>query len=120
MNLVCGHVYVYRCTWIKPPHDKIALCICGNQNWVFWFNSNPSFHGQGQLAVGPADYPAALTKNCYLDLSSVKAVSPSEVGAAADRGPISPAFGAKIKAALAQPNALLPPAHKALVIANLK
>jgi hypothetical protein len=120
MSLVAGHVYIYRCAWIEPPHDKIALCICGDRNWVFWFNSKPCFHGQGQLAVGPADCPAALTRNGYLDLSGVKAVSPSEVGAAADRGPISPAFRAKICAALAQPIAPLPPTHKALAIENLK
>ena len=120
MSLVCGHVYVYRCAWIKPPHDKIALCICGERNWVFWFNSDPRFHGQGQLAVGPADCPAALAKNGYLDLSSVKAVSPSEAGAALDRGPISPAFRAKIREALAQPIAPLPAAHKTLAMENLK
>lgn len=116
-----GHVYVYRCAWIKPAHDKIALCICGANNYCFWFNTSPRHHGHGQLEVGPADHPAAITQKCYLDLSQVKAMDASEVANAEGRarGLVSIAFRAKIIGALAVPIKTLPDLHRNLAIANL-
>jgi len=112
-------VCVYYANWITPPHDKIAICICDQRSWVFWFNSSPRQHGHGQLSCLSADHPIALHRPCILDLSSVKFISPSERAAVQDRGLISPAFRAKILAALANPIKTLPDRHRLLAIANL-
>ena len=120
MPFVCGNIYVYHCNWIKPPHDKIALCVHDNPEWVFWFNSKPKSHGQGQLTVDTVDHPTAIRYSSYLDLSGVKAVSPNEVAVAQNRGPISAPFKAKIMAALALPIKTLPPTHLSVALNNLK
>lgn len=119
MALINGNVCVYFCNWINPPHDKIALCICDQRSWVFWFNSHPRSHGHGQLLCDQNDHPGALTGPCTLDFSSVKAVAPSERAIVQSRGPISMAFRAKILSALANPIKTLPDAHRQLAIANL-
>jgi hypothetical protein len=114
-----GDILVYRCGWINPPHDKIAICIQAQPAWVFWFNTNAQFHGYGQLLCDPTDHPAALTRQCYLDLSGLKVMQPSEIAAALSRGVASPAFRAKIKAALQNPIKTLPDSDRLLVLANL-
>lgn len=115
-----GNVYVYYCAWIKDAHDKIALCVCGANNYCFWFNTDARYHGHGQLAVAPADHPSAITHNCFLDLSQIKAMDAAEIADAhsRDRGPISEAFRAKILAALAAPIKTLPDVQRNLAIAN--
>lgn len=120
MPLTNGFIYVYYCNWIRPPHDKIALCICKDSNWVFWFNSNAKFHNIGQLPCEGADHSTALRKACFLDVSGVKEMSASEVRNCVDRGEISPAFKARILQALGQPIKTLPEPHRALAIAALK
>ncbi len=112
-------ICLYYCGWINPPHDKIALVICSNRRWVFWFNSRAAFHGIGQLACGPADHPACLTKQCYLDLSGLKEMSEAEVNAAKGRGLITDAFRIRIHEALSQPIRRLPAAHRAVALTNL-
>jgi hypothetical protein len=117
-----GHVYVYYCAWIKPPHDKICLCICHTRHWVFWFNSRAAFHGIAQLPIVPADHPAAITDNCFLDLSGLKALDDREIALAnaAPRGQISLAFRAKLLTALANPIKTLPESQRLLAIAGIK
>lgn len=112
-------IVVYYCNWIKNPHDKILLCVCDQLNWGFWFNSNPAFHGHGQLKVEPADHVSAIYNICYLDLSSIKKMSYQEISQAQSRGTISPAFSAKILCALSNPIKPLPETQRLLACANL-
>jgi len=119
MSLICGHIYVYHCNWINPPHDKLAICIQASPEWVFWFNSRPRPHGQGQLQIDVTDHPAAIKYPCFLDLAQVKAMSPREAQLAQDRGAISSVFRAKVITALGMPITLLSPAHQAVALANL-
>ncbi|HEV2628045.1 MAG TPA: hypothetical protein VGV41_05320 [Pseudolabrys sp.] len=118
MTLKNKKVCIYLCQWIKNPHDKIALCVCDKQSFLFWFNSSAAFHGHGQLAIAAGEHPA-ITKGCYLDLSGIKGISSSEATAARDRGPISDALKARVLAALANPIATLPEAHRNLALQNL-
>ena len=119
MLLRCGHVYVYDCLWIKPPHPKIAVCFCPERNWFFWFNSEARFHGHGQLAVGEAEFPPVLTKDCYLDLSQVCAGSPQELATASDRGLLPAPLLSKVVRALGSPIFTLPDINRKLALANL-
>lgn len=114
-----GYVYVYYCAWIKPPHPKIALCICNQLRWVFWFNSDARFHGIGQLACVQTDHPRALTKSCYLDLSGLKQMSETEVSRADDRGPLNDVLRGRVLAALAAPIKTLSDPNRQLAIQNL-
>lgn len=114
-----ANVCVYYCGWIKSPHDKIALCICDVNYWVFWFNSNAAFHNIGQLPCDSSDHPAALVKPCFLDLSGVKAMSQQEISAASGRGPISDVFRRKILTALSGPISRLSESHRLLAVTNL-
>jgi hypothetical protein len=117
-TLLVGNVYVYFCRWINPPHDKIALCICASPPLFFWFNSKAAFHGQDQLRVAAREH-AAITRDCYLDLSGVKGISDLELRDRKDRGTISDVFRARILAALTQPIKLLPEVHRKLALASL-
>jgi hypothetical protein len=114
------NVFIYQCTWINPPHPKIILCICDERCWGFWFNSEARSHGIGQLPVSPEDHRAAITRDCFLDLSSVKAVRPQEVRAADDRGEISADFAAKIVEALEAGVDLLNNVHKEIALNALR
>jgi hypothetical protein len=118
MTLAAGNVYVYPCRWIQPPHDKIALCICGARNFFFWFNSKSAVHGQGQLRISEKEH-SAITKDCYLDLSGVKGISDVELRDIQDRGAISEALRTRILAELANPIGPLVEAHRKLALANL-
>ena len=113
-----GHVYVYYCHWIKNPHDKIGLCIRSNPNWFFWFNSDAAFHGHGQVLVKNAEHPA-ITKDCYLDLSGVRAASYEELKGAVDRGIIGVPLRTRILVVLQNPIEPLPDAHRNIALANL-
>lgn len=74
----------------------------------------------GQLSCNQSDHSGAITKQCYLDLSGVKAISSIEIRNANHRGPISDAFRAKIVNVLTNlPPRLLSPAHRALALTNL-
>ena len=118
MTLENKKVCIYLCRWIKNPHDKIALCVCDQQSFLFWFNSSSAFHGHGQLPISSGEHPA-ITKDCFLDLSGVKGISAAEASAARDRGAISDALKARILAALSNPIATLPDAHRQLALTNL-
>ena len=118
MSLVVGNVYVVFCHWIKPPHDKIAVCLCAQRGWFFWFNSKAAPHAVAQIAIDKGEHPA-ISKDCFLDLSGVRVFSPNELRAAQDRGPLSAATRAKIAPLLLSPIKLLPDAHRTLAASAL-
>jgi hypothetical protein len=119
LKLVCGNTYRYQCFWIDPPKPKIGLCFCPEKKWFFWFNSEPAFHGIGQLAIQQNEHPKALQKDCYLDLSSVKAASDEELKGCEDRAGMPPELAKKILAALSVDIKLLPEAQRLLAFKNL-
>lgn len=119
MPINIAHIYRYPCNWIKSPHDKIGLCVCDTKNLVFWFNSDPAYHGQGQLRCSSSDHSSALSKECFLDLSGVKEMSSWEMQWAADKGEISLQFRLKITSALSLPIKTLSPFYRKIALTNL-
>jgi len=95
MNFVVGNTYIILCQWIQNPHDKICLCVCDKRKWFFWVNSNPRFHGIGQVLL-PANCHGAIYHDSYLDLSGIKTVSLQEEATARDRGQISSLMSATV------------------------
>lgn len=120
MSLTAGHVFIYQCLWVRPPHPKIALCFCSERRWVFFFNSNPCFHGIAQLEVEPGEHNTALTKPCFLNLSETLCLSLDEVKNARDTGIISAASRDRVVAVLANPIKTLPGAQRALALEKLQ
>lgn len=62
---------------------------------------------------------AKITKDCYLDLSGVKTISPSELAGIADCGPLSLVFKVRIKVALGSPIELLAEIFRVAALSNL-
>jgi hypothetical protein len=119
VTLTVGHIYRYHCCFIDPPKNKIGLCVNADPVWFFWFNTNARWHGFGQLPAEAADHPAALNRECFLDLSDVKGVSNAEMQTMIDWGMISDAFRNRIIGALEQPIGRLSTRQRALALDNL-
>jgi len=119
MNLVCGNAYRYYCRWITPPHAKRGICVCDMQAWFFWFNSVTAFHGQAQLSVQKTEFDKGLSKDCFLDLSGIRAASSNELQGADDLGSIPDALRKRILEELAKKIPLLPESHRKLALTNL-
>lgn len=102
------------------PHDKLALCFCAQKNWCFWFNSDPRFHGIAQLQVAQSEHPNALSKDCYLDLSSVKAIGESDLQKATSLGPVPEPLLQRIVNELSNSIDMLPDEQRMLALSNLQ
>lgn len=113
-----GSAYRYLCLWVKPQHPKILLCACGDANWGFFFNSEARTHGIGQLPCTPADNPGVISKDCFLDLSGMKAMTPRDVANAAAFGAMRDEFQVRVIASLTEGNDLLSEAHRSLALSN--
>lgn len=118
MPFVAGNLYWITYNYINPIHEKISLCICPNQPLFFWINSNARFHGVGQLLI-KKDICPFLQYDSYLDLSSVKTGSVSEMSTARNEGAMSTDMKKLVVAQLANSNQLLADSHRLLAIANL-
>lgn len=115
-----GHVYVVHTTLTRPhPKDKIVVCVSGDHlPLFFWFNTAAQLHGIGQLVCGEADH-AALTHDCFLDLSRVTTFSGPELATAQSRGPLSRDMLVRIRETLAAGVSTLTPRHVSLILENL-
>ncbi|MBJ6122693.1 hypothetical protein [Sphingomonas mollis] len=72
----------------KPSKDKIVVCVGNNPPIFFWVNTDPRFHGIGQMRLSGNDH-TALTHDCYLDCSRVTTFPAHELRAARQRDPIT-------------------------------
>lgn len=117
-----GHIYIVRTALTKPvPKDKIVLCICPVDNFFVWINTNAATHGIGQFPLARPDHPAALTRNCYLDLSRVTTFPPRELVGAQERHCISKDLATRILAHVdADPPKTLSVRYLALLSAALR
>jgi hypothetical protein len=114
-----GHVYVVFTTLTKPePKEKIVLCVCEVNNLFVWFNTEAQRHGCGQLKCTLGDHPAALTRDCYLDLSRVTTFRPTEIANAKPRGPISDDLKKKVCSVVEAGIPTLLPLYAKLILKN--
>lgn len=86
-----GDVLVVYTALSRPPKDKIVICVGDNPPLFFWINSDPRYHGIGQMPLSAADHPA-LTHDCYLDCSRVTTFPAHELRAAQQRDLITTAL----------------------------
>ncbi len=116
---VVGHIYFIFCSFLPKPHEKISVCICGEEPLFFWISSDPHFHGIGQHLVPQAFAPNVLGYDSWLDLSGPKTFTQKDLDRARDQGMISDDLRALIMAELAKGNSMLSPAFAQLAISNL-
>lgn len=65
-----GFVYPVFTSLKDPPDRKYVLCVCEDRNLCLWFNTEPRYHGIGQIPVRAGDHDY-LVRNSYLDCSRV-------------------------------------------------
>lgn len=65
------------CDFLTRPHDKFCICICPEQRWFMWFNSEPpQFRKARQIAVQVSNFEAMfLTHTSYLDTTKLVCLS---------------------------------------------
>lgn len=115
-----GHVYIVFTTLTKPPKDKITLCVCASENLFFWINTQPQRHGVGQFQLCTSDH-AALSHDCFLDLSRVTFFQDSALDPERDRGCISRELAGRILEFLEMaPPKTLPGKHLKIAKATFK
>lgn len=58
------HIY---CRFIKPSHYKFAVCVCPENNWFFFINSEPwTFKPDAQVLVKHTELEV-LNHDSYID-----------------------------------------------------
>lgn len=113
-------VYIYRCDWLNPPHPKIFLCADGPKGWGFFFNSEARRHGIGQIECIPADCPRALTKDCWLDVSGLKAMTLADIGRSTEFDEVDQRLFDVLIAELTKGNDMLSEAHRLIALNGLQ
>jgi hypothetical protein len=71
------------------------------------------------LEVKQSEFPKALTKDCFLDLSSFLYAPPQDLSSKKDFGPLPDALRSRILEALSQPIKLLHNTNRELALRNL-
>jgi hypothetical protein len=113
-------VYRYQCNWIDPPHPKIFLCVDGPKRWGFFFNSKSRRHGIGQIECQPDDCAEALSKNCCLDISGIKALSLDEEARSTEYNEISARLYDLLLIEFTNGNDLLGEAHRLVALTGIQ
>lgn len=73
-----GHVYIVRTVLTDPPKAKFAVCVCIEDGYFVWINTEARRHGRDQLPL-PAGCHQLVRHDSYLDLSRVVAHSTQEL-----------------------------------------
>lgn len=95
---------------INPPHDKFCICICPDQLWFLYINSEaPNFRKKREFAIEVANHEViCLTKRVsYIDTATIiKDLDYEEIqkvlgDVSRQHGPLMPTIIEKIKYAVA-------------------
>lgn len=67
-----GEAYQIRCTYINPPKNKYAICVCAEKPLLFFINTEPRshFHIDTQILVTPKDFHF-LKHNSYINTGDI-------------------------------------------------
>jgi hypothetical protein len=115
-----GGVYVVYTALSRPPKDKIVICVGDGPPLFFWINTEPRFHGIGQMPLAATDH-SALTRDCFLDCSRVTTFPVYELRAAQQRDPVSTTLADAIADFLDENEpATLPAAQRVAICAILR
>ena len=106
------HLYYIYCSYLPEPHEKISVCVCADTPLFFWINSEPAFHGVGQVPVPLAMAPGVLKHDSFADLSGVKMFAEKDLKRARPFGVISNELRQLLLGALAAGNRMLPEARR--------
>lgn len=107
MIVIPGNIYVVFCAYIRPPKDKLCLCVCDEWPLFFFINTKIGLDAAACVKLAANDHNS-LTRDCHLDLSQAVTFPPNALTPAKDRGPVSPAILESILAVLNGGVAALP------------
>lgn len=116
-----GFVYAFDTVLKNKSEPKYGLCICEQKNYCIWINSNPSFHGIGQIPLREGDHDY-IVKDCFFDFSGVKIQSDDEIIINFKPHPrrISATLARSLQVSLAaNPPSRLPQEHYNLILDSL-
>lgn len=113
-----GHVYIVQTVLTKPPKAKFAVCVCAENGFFVWINSNPKPHGKDQMALD-AGCHELVTKDCFLDLSRVVQHPTFELDDAKEFPRISANLANDIVLCIDAGLFVMPPAHAGLIRDNM-
>lgn len=113
-----GHVYIVQTVLTKPPKDKFALCVCIDNGYFLWINTDPRLHGYDQLPL-PSGCYVLVKHNSYLDLSRIVAHPSFELEEAREFPCISRELRDLIIGAIDAGLTVLSPKQAAIIKTNL-
>ncbi|RUU10752.1 hypothetical protein EOD10_20420 [Mesorhizobium sp. M7A.T.Ca.TU.009.01.3.2] len=102
----------------KPPKAKFALCVCPDNGFFLWINSDPRSHGKDQMSLDKGCHEL-VTKHCYLDLSRVVQHPGFELDDAKEFARISGDLAEEIMLCIDAGLFVMPPAHADIVRENI-
>jgi hypothetical protein len=114
-----GHVYIVRTVLTKPPKPKFALCVCVEDGYFVWINSEARRHGNDQLPLA-AGCHQLVRHDSYLDLSRVVAHPTHEIEDAREFPCISRDLCNQIVAAIEAGLRVMPARQASTILHNLR
>jgi hypothetical protein len=113
-----GHVYIVHTNLTTPPKAKFALCVCIEDGYFVWINSEPRPHGNDQLALAAGCHPLVRHQS-FLDLSRVIAHPTLEIEEAREFSCISEDLCRKIVNHITAGLRVMPARHAQRILDNL-
>lgn len=113
-----GHVYIVETVLTKPPKAKFALCVCIDNGYFLWINTDPRPHGHDQLPL-PAGCYVLVKHDSFLDLSRVVMHPTVEIDEAREFPCISRELRDLIVDAIDAGLTVLSPRHAVIIKTNL-
>lgn len=114
-----GSVYIVRTTLTDPPKAKFALCVCIEDGYFVWINTDARRHGNDQMPL-PAGCHPLVRHDSYLDLSRVVAHPTHELDEAREFPCISPELCASIVDFMRKGLRVMPPRQARTILGNLE
>ncbi len=114
-----GHVYIVDTILTKPPKAKFALCVCIDDGYFLWINSEARRHGNDQLPLA-AGCHELIRHDCFLDLSRVVAHPTYELEEAREFPCISRELCRQIVTAIEAGLRVMPARQAEIILRNLR
>lgn len=114
-----GHVYIVDTVLTKPPKAKFAICVCVEDGYFVWINSEARQHGNDQLLLTAGCHPL-IRHDSYLDLSRVVAHPTYELEDAREFPCISRDLCSQIVTAIEAGLRVMPARQASTILENLR
>ncbi|OHV84136.1 hypothetical protein LCM4573_00015 [Rhizobium sp. LCM 4573] len=114
-----GHVYIVKTSLTDPPKAKFALCVCVEEGYFVWINSDARRHGKDQLPLKQGCHPL-IRHDSVLDLSRVVAHPSHELEEAREFPAISKSLCTEIVGKIDRGLSVMPRRQAKVIADNLR